>query len=64
MITPLACTVTALVPAMGIVPQSAVTDVEPPEFPITRPVLLMDATAEFNELHVTELVTSIELPSL
>ena len=45
-------------------PQFAPIAIEPPAAPTATPVPLIVATAWFDELHATELVTSSKLPSL
>jgi hypothetical protein len=47
-----------------IVPDEAVTVVVPTPMPVARPPVVMEATLVFAELHCTELVILLELPSL
>ena len=47
-----------------IVPDEALTDVVPMPMPVAIPALLIEATAESVVVHCTELVRSLELPSL
>lgn len=55
-------TVRALVPL--ILPWVAVITADPLDFPVVRPLFVIDATAGLETLHVTELLRFWVLPSL
>jgi hypothetical protein len=56
--------VTSRVAVPLIVPDEAVTVVVPTPTPVARPPVVTEATLVFAELHCTEVVILLELPSL